>query len=55
LIIQAAEKNMVVGFYNAYLLASLLLLVFGVAFLACARPDDDQLDEQRRGVVLLHE
>jgi hypothetical protein len=44
------------AFYNAYLLASLLLLVFGVAFMAFARPDDQQLEEQRRrGVVLLHE
>jgi MFS transporter, ACS family, hexuronate transporter len=55
LIIQAAGKNVAVGFHNAYLLASLLLLVFGVAFLAFARPDSEQIEEQRRGVVLLHE
>ena len=47
---------MAVGFHNAYLLASLLLLVFGVAFMAFARPDDEQLEEQRSiSVVGLHE
>lgn len=55
LIIQSAGKNVAVGFHNAYLLASLLLLVFGVAFLACARPDDEQLEEKwSRDVVRLH-
>jgi len=56
LIIQAAGKNVAVGFHNAYLLASLFLLVFGVAFLAFARPDEQHLREKRRrGVVLSHE
>jgi hypothetical protein len=55
LIIQSAGKNVAVGFHNAYLLASLLLLVFGVAFLACARPDDEHLEEKwSRDVVRLH-
>jgi hypothetical protein len=45
----------VAGFHNAYLLASLLLLVSGVAFLVFARPDDQQLEEKRRiDVVGLH-
>jgi ACS family hexuronate transporter-like MFS transporter len=43
LIIQAAGNNVASGFHNAYLLASLLLLIGGIAFLAFARPDDDQL------------
>jgi ACS family hexuronate transporter-like MFS transporter len=56
LLIQSSGKNVVAGFHNAYLLASLLLLVFGVAFLAFARPDDQQLEEKRSiGVVGLHE
>lgn len=56
LIIQAAGKNVAVGFHNAYLLASLLLLVFGVAFLAFARPDDQHLGEKGSiHVVLSHE
>jgi MFS transporter, ACS family, hexuronate transporter len=46
LIIQAAGKNVAVGFHKAYLLASLLLLVFGVTFLAFARPDDQHLGEK---------
>jgi len=55
LIIQAAGKNVAVGFHNAYLLASLFLLVFGVAFLAFARPDSEHIEEKRSGAVLLHE
>ena len=43
LIIQSAGRNVVSGFYHAYLLASLLLLIGGVAFLAFVRPDDEQL------------
>src|SRR5207247_10708536 len=56
LLIQSSGKNVVAGFHNAYLLASLLLLVSGVAFLAFARPDDQQFEEKRSiGVVGLHE
>ncbi len=56
LIIQAAGKNVAVGFHNAYLLASLLLLVFGVVFLAFARPDEQHLGEKGSiHVVLSHE
>ena len=55
LIIQSAGKNVAVGFHNAYLLASLLLLVFGVAFLACARPDNEQLAKKwDKDVMCLH-
>jgi ACS family hexuronate transporter-like MFS transporter len=53
LIIQAAGKNVVVGFHNAYLLASLLLLSVGVVFLACVRPDDELLEEKCRGPALI--
>jgi len=56
LIIQAAGKNVAVGFHNAYLLASLFLLVFGVVFLAFARPDEQHLGEKGSiHVVLSHE
>jgi MFS transporter, ACS family, hexuronate transporter len=41
LLIQAAGKNVASGFHHAYLLASLLLLIVGVVFLAFARPDDE--------------
>ena len=51
LIIQSAGKNVVFGFHNAYLLASLLLLIVGVFFMACARPDDEQLEEKSRRVA----
>jgi MFS transporter, ACS family, aldohexuronate transporter len=55
-VIQAAGRNVASGFSHAYLLASLFLLIGGIAFLAFARPDDQQLAEQgRRGVVLSHE
>jgi MFS transporter, ACS family, aldohexuronate transporter len=55
-IIQAAGRNVASGFSHAYLLASLFLLIGGIAFLAFARPDDQQLAEQRRrGFVLSHE
>jgi MFS transporter, ACS family, aldohexuronate transporter len=55
LIIQSAGKNVASGFYHAYLLASLLLLIVGVAFLAFARPDDEQLEEKiPRGAAHLH-
>jgi MFS family permease len=55
LIIQAAGKNAAVGFHNAYLLASLLLLSIGVFFLACVRPGDAHLEEKReRSAVDLH-
>ena len=40
-IIQAAGRNIATGFYHAYLLASLLLLLGGVAFLAFARPTNN--------------
>jgi MFS family permease len=55
LIIQAAGKNVEVGFHNAYLLTSLLLMMVGIVFLVGVRPDDKQLEEQRRGVELSHE
>jgi MFS transporter, ACS family, hexuronate transporter len=55
LIIQSAGKNVASGFYNAYLLASLLLLIGGGVFLAFARPDDEQLEEKSpRGAAHLH-
>ncbi|HEY6409276.1 MAG TPA: hypothetical protein VIY29_17585 [Ktedonobacteraceae bacterium] len=54
-LIQAAGKNVAVGFHNAYLLTSLLLMMVGVVFLVGVRPDDEQLEEQRRGVVLSRE
>src|SRR6266516_4826623 len=46
LIIQSAGRNIASGFYYAYLLASLLLLIGGIAFLAFVRPDDEQLVEK---------
>ena len=49
LIIQSSGRNIASGFYHAYLLASLVLLIGGVAFLALARPDDEQLVEKSRG------
>ncbi len=51
LIIQARGKNVGVGFHNAYLLASLFLMIVGVVFLACVRPDDELLEEKYRGSV----
>ena len=45
LIIQSAGRNVASGFYYAYLLASLLLLIGGIVFLACARPDDQKSQE----------
>ncbi|HEY6410532.1 MAG TPA: MFS transporter, partial [Ktedonobacteraceae bacterium] len=50
LIIQAAGSNASSGLFYAYLLASLLLLIGGIAFLAFARPDEDQLLEQSRRI-----
>jgi ACS family hexuronate transporter-like MFS transporter len=46
LIIQSAGRNVASGFYYAYLLASLLLLIGGVAFLTFVMPDDEQLVEK---------
>lgn len=46
LIIQSAGRNVASGFYYAYLLASLLILIAGGIFLACSRPDDEQLKEK---------
>jgi MFS family permease len=43
LIVQSAGKNVASGFYNAYLLASLLLLIGGVVFLVLARPDEERV------------
>ena len=55
LIIQLAGKNVASGFYHAYLLASLLLLIVGVAFLAFARPDDEQLEQKiPEGATFVH-
>jgi ACS family hexuronate transporter-like MFS transporter len=48
LIIQAVGRNMASGFSHAYLLASLLLLIGGVAFLAFVRPDDQKSNEKTR-------
>jgi MFS family permease len=45
LIIQSAGKNAVTGFSHAYLLASLLLLIGGVTFLAFARPDEQRAEQ----------
>ena len=42
LIIQSAGWNVASGFYYAYLLASLLLLIGGFAFLTFVRPDDER-------------
>ncbi len=54
LIIQSAGKNVVFGFHNAYLLASLLLLIVGVLFLAFAKPEDEQLEKKsHRGAARL--
>lgn len=50
LIIQAAGKNVATGFYHAYLLSSLLLLIGGVTFLAFARPDE-KLAEKSSGAT----
>ncbi len=56
LIIQAAGENVAARFHNAYLLVSLLLLIFCVAFLACARPDEQHLGEiVGIHVAILHE
>jgi MFS transporter, ACS family, hexuronate transporter len=46
LIIQAAGRDVASGFYHAYLLASLLLLISGIAFVACTRPDDERHREK---------
>jgi MFS family permease len=46
LIIQAAGRYIGSGFYFAYLVASLLLLISGIAFLAFNRPVDEQLVEK---------
>jgi ACS family hexuronate transporter-like MFS transporter len=55
LIIQSAGRDVASGFYHAYLLASLLLLIGGGVFLAFARPDDEQLEEKSlRGAAHLH-
>jgi predicted MFS family arabinose efflux permease len=51
LIIQAAGSNEISGLYYAYLLASLLLLMGGIAFLAFAKPDDEKVVEQSRRIV----
>ncbi len=51
LIIQAAGNNETSGLYGAYLLASLLLLIGGFAFLAFAKPDEEQRVEQSRRMV----
>ena len=48
LIIQAVGRNVASGFSHAYLLASLLLLIGGVAFLAFVRPDDQKSNEKTR-------
>jgi MFS transporter, ACS family, aldohexuronate transporter len=48
LIIQVAGSNASSGLFYAYLLASLLLLIGAIAFLANARPDEDQRVEQTR-------
>jgi len=46
LIIQSAGRDVASGFYHAYLLASLLLLISGIVFLACTRPDDERHSEK---------
>jgi ACS family hexuronate transporter-like MFS transporter len=52
LIIQAAGRNVASGFYHAYLLASLLLLIGGIAFLAFTRPDDERhIEKVSRGAA----
>jgi MFS family permease len=53
LIIQSAGKNIASGFYYAYLLASLLLLIGGIAFLAFVRPDDEQGETHPQNVLFL--
>ena len=50
LITQAAGKNVASGLYHSYQLASLLLLIGGVTFLAFARPDE-QLAEKFSGAT----
>jgi MFS transporter, ACS family, hexuronate transporter len=56
LIIQAAGKNEMSGFYHAYMLASLLLVIGGIAFLAFARPDGEHLiiEKVPRGATHVH-
>ena len=52
LIIQAAGRDVASGFYHAYLLASLLLLISGIAFLAFTRPDDERhIEKVSRGAA----
>lgn len=46
LIIQAAGKNATIGFQNAYLLASVLLLLVGGMVLVFVRPDGERLEEK---------
>jgi MFS transporter, ACS family, hexuronate transporter len=46
LIIQAAGRNVAAGLDHAYLLASLLLLIGGIAFLTFAKPDEEQRGER---------
>ncbi len=40
LLIQAAGRNVAFGFQLAYLLTSMLLLIFGITFLLFAQPDE---------------
>jgi MFS transporter, ACS family, hexuronate transporter len=55
LIIQSAGRNVASGFYYAYLIASLLLLIGGVVFLTFVRPDDEQIGEKvTRGKARLY-
>jgi hypothetical protein len=46
LVIQAAGKNATTGFQNAYLLASVLLLLVGGMVLVFVRPDGERLEEK---------
>lgn len=45
-IIQAEGRNVASGFSHAYPLASLLLLIGGIAFLAIVRPDNQKSNEE---------
>ena len=55
LLIQAAGRDVASGFYHTYLLASLLVLISGIAFLAFTMPDDERhVEKVSRGAAHVH-
>ena len=54
LITQAAGKNVASGLYHSYQLASLLLLIGGVTFLAFARPDEQLAEKFSRTTAQIY-